>query len=83
VCWIDLWPRIGLDGPGIDAVVDQLEAASMSQHVRVDLHIEANCLTGTFNYRLEAASGERYTPFANEDEWQLRLLLALYAPKGA
>ena len=34
--------KIGLDGPSIDAVVGQLEAASMPEHVRVDLHIEAS-----------------------------------------
>ena len=34
--------EIGLNGPGIDAVVRQLEAASMPQHVRLDLHIETS-----------------------------------------
>ena len=32
--------KIGLDRSGIDAVVGQLEAAGVAQHVRVDLHIE-------------------------------------------
>jgi hypothetical protein len=69
--------EVGLDGPGIDAVVGQFEAASMPQHVRVDLHIEACSLTSAFDHCLEAAPGERHAPFADEDEWRLRLLFTL------
>ena len=38
--------KIGLDGPSIDAVIRQFEAAGVARHVRVDLHIEACSLTG-------------------------------------
>jgi hypothetical protein len=48
--------EIGLDGPGIDAVVSQLEAAGVAQHVRVDLHIEAYSLTSALNHRLKATA---------------------------
>jgi hypothetical protein len=41
--------EIGLDGPGIDAVVGQLEAAGVAQHVRVDLHIEVCSLTSALD----------------------------------
>ena len=37
--------EIGLDRSGIDAVVSQLEAAGVAQHLRVDLHIEPISLT--------------------------------------
>ena len=42
--------EIGLDGPGIDAVVGQLEAAGVAQHVRVDLHIEPSSLAFAVRY---------------------------------
>ena len=50
--------EIGLDGPGIDAVVGQLEAASMPEHVRVDLDIEACSLASALDHRLKATLGE-------------------------
>ena len=46
--------KIGLDRSGIDAVVGQLEAAGVAQHVRVDLHIEACSLTSALDHRLKA-----------------------------
>src|SRR4029077_12358141 len=46
--------KIGLDRPGIDAVVGQLEAAGVAQHVRVDLHIEPSSLTSALDHRLKA-----------------------------
>ena len=33
--------QIALDGARIDAVIRQLVAAAMPQHVRVDLHVKA------------------------------------------
>ena len=50
--------EIGLDGPSIDAVVGQLEAASMPEHVRVDLDIEACSLASALDHRLKATLGE-------------------------
>ena len=41
-------PEVGLDRPGIDALVGQLKTAGVPQHVRVDLHIGASGLTSTF-----------------------------------
>ena len=46
--------EIGLDRAGVDALVSQLEAASVAQHVRVDLHIEACSLNSALDHRLEA-----------------------------
>jgi len=63
--------EIGLDGPGIDAVVGQLEAAGVAQHVRVDLHIEARSLTSALDHRLKAAPGEWRAAFRCEHERRL------------
>ena len=68
--------EIGLDCSGIDAVVGQLEAASVAQHVRVDLHIEAN-LTSALNHRLKATLGEWRSPLRREHERRFSVLLAL------
>jgi hypothetical protein len=46
--------KIGLDRSGIHTVVGQLEAASMPEHVRVDLHVEACSLTSALDHRLKA-----------------------------
>ena len=75
--------EIGLDGPGIDAVVGQLEAAGVAQHVRVDLHIEACSLTSALNHRLEATLGEWRAAFRCEHEWRFGVLFTLEPPQGA
>ena len=75
-------PKVGLDGPGIDAFVCQLEAAGVSQHVRVDLHIKAGDLAGTLNHRLEAPFRKWRPAFADEYEWGFGLLLALQPPQS-
>jgi hypothetical protein len=48
--------KIGLDRSGIHAVVGQLEAAGVPQHVRVYLHIEAHSLTSSLDHRLGLSS---------------------------
>src|SRR6478752_4371846 len=75
--------EIGLDGPGIDAVIRQFEAASVAQHVRVDLHIEAYSLTSALNHRLEAALGEWRAAFRCEHERRFGVLFTLEPPQGA
>jgi len=47
--------QITLDGSRIDAVVRQLVAAAMPQHVRVDLHVKASRAGRAFHHGLEAA----------------------------
>jgi len=54
-----------------DAVVSQLEAAGVAQHVRVDLHIETYSLTSALNHRLEATLGEWRAAFRCEHERRL------------
>ena len=63
--------EIGLDGPGIDAVVGQLEAAGVAQHVRVDFYIELSGLASALNHRLEATLGEWRAAFRCEHERRL------------
>ena len=63
--------EIGLDRSGIDAVVGQLEAAGVAQHVRVDLHIEACSLTSALDHRLKATLGEWRAAFRCEHERRL------------
>jgi len=75
--------KIGQDGPGIDAVVSQLEAAGVAQHVRVDLHIEAYSLTSALNHRLEATLGEWRAAFRCEYERRFGVLFTLEPPQGA
>ena len=75
--------EIGLDGPGIDAVVSQLKAAGVAQHVRVDLHIEAYSLTSALDHRLKATLGEWRAAFRCEHERRFGVLLALKPPQGA
>jgi len=47
--------QIALDGARIDAIVRQFVTAAMSQHVRVDLHVEARRAGRAFHHGLEAA----------------------------
>ena len=61
--------EITLNRAGIDAVVRQLVAAGVPEHVRVHLELEACNLAGTFDHGLEAAIGERCPALADEDEW--------------
>jgi hypothetical protein len=51
--------EIGLDRSGIDAVVGQLEAAGVAQHVRMDLHIEACSHASALDHRLKATRPDR------------------------
>ncbi len=75
--------KIGLDRSGIDAVVGQLEAAGVAQHMRVDLHIERSSLTSALDHRLKAALGEWRAAFRCEHGRQFVVLFTLEPPQGA
>src|SRR5580693_264449 len=75
--------EIGLDRSGIDAVVGQLEAAGVAQHVRVDLHIEAYSLTSALDHRLKATLGEWRAAFRCEHKRRFGVLFTLEPPQGA
>jgi hypothetical protein len=75
--------QIALDGPRIDAIIGQLIATGMAQHVRMDFHIEARGLSRAFDHCLKAPIGERHPRLGDEDEWRPRLLLALQLSERA
>ena len=56
--------EIGLDGAGIDAIIGQLVAASVSEHVRVSLELQLCLLACSLNQRLKAPGRERITALA-------------------
>ena len=74
--------EVGLDRPGIDAVVGQLEAA-VAQHVRVDLHIEPSSLASALDHRLKATLGEWRAAFRGEHERRFGVSFTLEPPQGA
>jgi hypothetical protein len=74
--------KIGLDRSGIDAVVGQLEAAGVAQHVGVDLHIELSSLTSALDHRLEAPLSEWRAAFRCEHERRFGVLFTLEPPQG-
>ena len=69
--------EVGLDRPGIDAVVGQLEAAGVAQHLRVTR------LTSALDHRLKAPLGEWRAAFRCEHERRFGVLFTLNPPQGA
>ena len=61
--------EIALDRAGIDAIVSQLVAAGMTQHVRVHLELELCLLAGPLDQGLKASAGERHATLTDKDEW--------------
>jgi len=61
-------PQIMLDGPGVLAVVGQLEAGGMSQHMRVDRHAQPGCLAGAGDQLAEGGRGH-HEPFGSPARW--------------
>ena len=60
-------PQVMLDGPGILAVVGQLEAGGMSQHMRVDRHAQPGRLAGAGDQLTEGGLGHRCLALGDED----------------
>ena len=60
--------EVSLDGAGIDALVGQLVAARVPEHVRMELHIEARRAAGALDHPLKATGGERCTALADKQE---------------
>src|ERR1700757_785540 len=52
-------PEIVLDGSGVLAVVSELEAGGMPQHVRVDRHAELGLFAGASDELAEIGRGHR------------------------
>jgi hypothetical protein len=73
--------EVGLQRPGIDAVVGELEAAGVAQHVRVHLELEAGGFGGTREHAGKAGSRERSAALAHKHEWRtLGFALSLSTP---
>ena len=75
--------EIGLQRQGIDALIGELVAASVPQHVRMDDEIETRDLAEPLHHDTESARRERCAALRDEDEWRRRLLLALKPAQGA
>jgi len=73
-------PEIGLDAPGVLPCVRQVVAGTVPEHVRVDLEVEACCLTSPRYELLEARDGEGGSTLGYEDEGGLGASLEL--PEG-
>jgi hypothetical protein len=74
--------EIALDRAGIDALIGQLIAASVPEHVRVYLHVETRSLARTVHHRLEASGREWRAALADKDERRV-CRLALKAAQDA
>src|SRR4029077_3815137 len=72
-----LVPEIRLQRTGVDAVIGELEAAGMSEHVRMHWKVEASRHTEPGDHLAESRRRERCTTFAREDEGRGLVLLAL------
>ena len=71
------WPEIGLQRAGIDAVIGELEAAGVPQHVRMHRETETGGNAKPRDHLAKARGRERRTALGREDERRRRLLLAL------
>ena len=65
--------QVMLDSSGILAVIGQLVAAAMAQHMAVDEEPEPRCFTGTRNHALIASNAQRRATLADEhvSAWRL------------
>ena len=77
-----LVPEVSLQGPGIDAVVGELEAAGMAQHVWMRLDFEPCRLCGSFQHPGEACRRKWRATLRDEHERGC-LGFPLQLPKGA
>ena len=74
--------QIGLQRPGIDALIGELEAACVPQHVRMNREAEIGGNPKPRDHLTKPRGREGRPPFAGEDERRLRLLLALETAQG-
>src|SRR5260370_8432585 len=72
--------QIVLQRPGIDAVVGELVASGMSEHVRVRLEREPRLLAGPLHQAGQPGPPEGRLAFRHEDHIAARHPLSLYPP---
>jgi hypothetical protein len=68
--------QVVLDSPGVDAIVGELVATGMSQHVRMHLEREAGLDAQPCDHPTKAADGERRAAFGHEHIPRLRCFLS-------
>jgi hypothetical protein len=69
--------QIGLKRARIDAVIGELEAAGVPQHVRVHWETESGCNAKPRDHLTKARGRERHAALGRKDKRRRRLLLAL------
>ena len=69
-------PEISLQRPGIDAVIGELEAACVPQHVRMHRETEIGGNAKPRDHLTKPRGRERRTALRREDKRRCRILLA-------
>jgi hypothetical protein len=76
-------PKISLQRTGIDTVIGQLEAAGVSQHVRMHRETEIGGNAKPRDHLTKSRGRERCTALRREDKGRCRILLAFEPAQGA
>jgi hypothetical protein len=74
--------QIGLQRPGIDAVIGELEAACVPQHVRMHWETEIGGNPKPRDHLTKPRGRERRTALRREDKGRCRILLAFEPAQG-
>jgi hypothetical protein len=77
-----LVPQVVLDAARIDAIVGELLATGMAQHVRMDLEREASLDAQPYDHPTKAANGERRARTLSYSSLAGRASLATHEPPG-
>jgi hypothetical protein len=75
-------PHVGLDRPGVVAIVGELKPRGMPQHVGVDLDAEIGFDAGALDHAAESRCRERCAALGHEHEGRLHAI-ALMLPQFA
>ena len=76
-------PKIGLQRSGVMAVIRQLVATGMPEHVRMRLKGELGLDPSALNHAREPSRAKRRAALGGERECRFRLLLALKSAQSA
>ena len=74
--------QIGLERPGVVALVGQRVGAGVSQHVRGRIECKPRVGACPLHQSGKPSSGKGRSSLRREDEWRLGLLLALQPPQS-
>src|SRR4029077_5741082 len=70
-------PEVSLQRASIDAVIGELEAAGVAQHVRMHWETESGCNAKPRDHLAKTRRRERRAALGRKDKWRIRVLLAL------